>query len=86
VSGKTRRIVVIGEHAETVAESLRSKGFECEVSVGMPVVPGATLAELERFAIVETLRATGGSTAKAAQILGISVRTIQYRLHDYGRS
>ncbi len=50
---------------------------------GMPLVPGATMAELERYAILETLRAMGGSTSKAADVLGISVRTIQYRLHDY---
>jgi len=50
---------------------------------GMPVVPGATLADLEKYAIMETLKATGGSTSKAAEILGISVRTIQYRLHQY---
>jgi DNA-binding NtrC family response regulator len=50
---------------------------------GAPVVPGASLAELERYAILETLRATHGSTSRAARILGISVRTIQYRLHSY---
>jgi DNA-binding NtrC family response regulator len=50
---------------------------------GMPPIPGATLADIERYAILETLKATGGSTSKAAEMLGISVRTIQYRLHDY---
>jgi DNA-binding NtrC family response regulator len=50
---------------------------------GMPAVPGATMADLERYAILETLKSTGGSTSKAADILGISVRTIQYRLHQY---
>ena len=50
---------------------------------GMPPIPGSTLAELERYAILESLKATGGSTSKAAEMLGISVRTIQYRLHDY---
>jgi DNA-binding NtrC family response regulator len=50
---------------------------------GMPPIPGSTLAELEKYAILETLKQTGGSTSKAAEILGISVRTIQYRLHDY---
>jgi DNA-binding NtrC family response regulator len=50
---------------------------------GRPVIPGATMAELERYAILETLRVMGGSTSKAADVLGISVRTIQYRLHDY---
>ena len=53
---------------------------------GMPLIPGATLAELERYAILETLKATGGSTSKAAEMLGISVRTIQYRLHQYNEA
>jgi DNA-binding NtrC family response regulator len=55
-------------------------------SSGMPIIPGATMAELERYAIVETLKATGGSTSKAAEMLGISVRTIQYRLHEYNEA
>jgi DNA-binding NtrC family response regulator len=50
---------------------------------GMPPVPGATLEELERFAILRTLEHTGGSTSKAAETLGISVRKIQYKLHEY---
>ena len=47
-------------------------------------IPGSTMAELERYAILKTLDATEGSTAKAAELLDISVRTIQYRLHEYG--
>jgi DNA-binding NtrC family response regulator len=53
---------------------------------GMPEIPGATMAELERYAILETMKATGGSTSKAAEILGISTRTIQYRLHEYNEA
>lgn len=49
-------------------------------------IPGASMAEIERHAILSTLEAVGGSTAKAAEVLGISVRTIQYRLHDYGKT
>jgi two-component system response regulator HydG len=33
--------------------------------------------------ILKTLEHTGGSTSRAADMLGISARTIQYRLHDY---
>ncbi len=47
-------------------------------------VPGATLAELERFAILKTLDSVGGSTHRAAEMLDVSVRTIQYRLNEYG--
>lgn len=48
-----------------------------------PVIPGASLRELERYAILRTLEHVGGSTSKAAKILGISPRKIQYRLNEY---
>jgi two-component system response regulator HydG len=54
------------------------------VAKGAIRIPGATMAEIERFAILSTLEATNGSTTKAAEMLDISVRTIQYRLHEYG--
>jgi two-component system response regulator HydG len=47
-------------------------------------VPGSTMAELERHAILTTLEACDGSTARTAEILGVSTRTIQYRMHEYG--
>jgi len=46
-------------------------------------IPGATMDEIERYAITKTLEATGGSTSRAAEMLGISVRKIQYKLHEY---
>ena len=46
-------------------------------------IPGSSMAELERYAILATLEATGGSTSRTAEILGLSVRKIQYRLHTY---
>ncbi len=54
------------------------------VAKGSVRIPGATMAEIERFAILATLEATNGSTTRAAEMLEISVRTIQYRLHEYG--
>jgi len=47
------------------------------------VVPGATLEEIERDAIQRTLEAVGGSTTRAAAILKISPRTIQYKMKQY---
>jgi len=46
-------------------------------------IPGATMDQIERYAITKTLEATGGSTTRAAEILNISVRKIQYKLHEY---
>jgi DNA-binding NtrC family response regulator len=48
-----------------------------------PYVPGAKLADLERYAILATLESVGGSTSRAAEVLGISARKIQYKLHEY---
>jgi DNA-binding NtrC family response regulator len=47
------------------------------------LVPGITMAEVERMVIEKTLDAVGGSTARAAEMLGISRRTIQYRLKEW---
>ncbi|HYG68348.1 MAG TPA: sigma-54 dependent transcriptional regulator [Anaeromyxobacteraceae bacterium] len=51
--------------------------------VASALIPGATLFEIERDAILRTLDGVGGSTTRAAAILGISVRKIQYRLKEY---
>ena len=48
-----------------------------------PPIPGSTIQDLERYAILKTLEACGGSTSKAASILGVSPRKIQYKLHEY---
>jgi DNA-binding NtrC family response regulator len=66
----------IEDFAATIAKSTRSDG--------MPAIPGAKIADLERYAIMKTLEYVGGSTTRAAEILGISPRTIQYRLQEYG--
>jgi two-component system response regulator HydG len=54
------------------------------VSKGTVRIPGSTMAEIEKYAILATLEATSGSTARAAKMLDISIRTIQYRLNEYG--
>ncbi|MCC7542547.1 MAG: sigma-54-dependent Fis family transcriptional regulator [Deltaproteobacteria bacterium] len=48
-----------------------------------PKIPGATLAEVERHAILTTLAAAGGSTKRAAEMLGVSIRMVQYRLREW---
>ena len=54
------------------------------VSRGSIRMPGSTLEEVERHLILTTLEACGGRTSQAAQMLDISVRKIQYKLHEYG--
>jgi two-component system NtrC family response regulator len=48
-------------------------------------LPGSSLADIEREAILRTLASVGGSTSKAAAVLEISARKIQYKLKEYER-
>lgn len=46
--------------------------------------PGMTIEEMEREAIRRTLEHTGGKRTEAARLLGISVRTLQRKIKEYG--
>jgi DNA-binding NtrC family response regulator len=50
---------------------------------GAPRIPGSSLYDIERHSILRTLEMCAGSTSKAAAVLGISSRKIQYKLHEY---
>ncbi|MDB4960102.1 MAG: Response regulator of zinc sigma-54-dependent two-component system [Myxococcales bacterium] len=80
------RAVVLTNGTTIEARSLPPNVRPRHTPAGMPLIPGATLEDIEKYAILETLKATGGSTSKAAELLGISVRTIQYRLHQYNEA
>ncbi|HVW27386.1 MAG TPA: sigma-54 dependent transcriptional regulator [Polyangiaceae bacterium] len=76
------RAVVLSDGPLIEAEALP---FETTPdAIGALRIPGSTLAEIERYAITKTLEAVDGSTSRAADILDLSIRTIQYRLHEYG--
>jgi len=45
---------------------------------------GKTLTEIERLAITETLRFTGGNREQAAEMLGIGERTLYRKIKEYG--
>ncbi|MCC6220385.1 MAG: sigma-54-dependent Fis family transcriptional regulator [Deltaproteobacteria bacterium] len=47
---------------------------------------GMSVAEAEKKLILETLRANGNNRTKAAELLGISIRTLRNKLHEYGES
>jgi len=73
-----------GTHANPVREPHRfSNGANsCEVS-GLGGIP---LEQIERQAILDTLRQTAGNQTKAAKALGISDRTLRDKIHRYRQS
>ncbi|PAB58732.1 sigma-54-dependent transcriptional regulator [Anaeromicrobium sediminis] len=49
----------------------------------VPIKIGTNLSDVEKKIILETLKITGENRRKAAEILGISERTIRYKLKEY---
>jgi two-component system response regulator HydG len=61
--------------------------FQGEQMAEQPIISipsGMTLEELEKEAILQTLEENGGNRTQAAQILGISRKTLQNKLKEYG--
>jgi transcriptional regulator with PAS, ATPase and Fis domain len=48
------------------------------------VVPGTPMRKLERRLVEQTLLQTSGNRTRAAELLGISVRTVRNRIREYG--
>jgi len=46
--------------------------------------PGLTLQEMERQLVEKTLEATGGNRTRAAELMGVSLRTIRNKIREYG--
>ncbi len=77
------RAVVLCEGPQVDVRHLPPSLVPADQRDGPPPIPGSTIQDLERYAILKTLEACGGSTSKAASILGVSPRKIQYKLHEY---
>ena len=76
------RAVVLAQTAQVTVAELPPQLVPAKARGGLQI-PGATMDEIERYAITKTLESTGGSTSRAAEILNLSVRKIQYKLHEY---
>ena len=77
------RAVVLCQDSNLDSEHLPPELRASTTYSDTPIIPGANLADIERFAITRTLEWVGGSTSRAAKILGISVRKVQYKLREY---
>jgi two-component system response regulator HydG len=87
--GNVRELENVIERAVVLCDGSRLTARHLPAGVGAAMrsgirIPGSTLAEIERHAIVTTLDACSGRTTQAANMLDISVRKIQYKLHEYG--
>jgi transcriptional regulator with PAS, ATPase and Fis domain len=74
------RALIVSRSGAIEREDLPMKN---EPATSMPATPGL-LSQIERTAILEALSRNKGDRRAAAVELGISLRTLQYRLKEYG--
>jgi DNA-binding NtrC family response regulator len=90
--GNVRELENYIERAVVTAQGkiLTPRDFSKELSFGKfrsssgKIDVGITIEEAERILTLRTLKAQGGNRTKAAEILGISTRTLRNKLQEYG--
>jgi transcriptional regulator with PAS, ATPase and Fis domain len=85
-----KRVVALSDSSELGAEFLAAEQLEQKYaqtatwSRPPAVCVGTSMREVERQLLEETLAVTGGNRTRAAQMLGVSLRTIRNKIREYG--
>lgn len=76
------RSVLLAPGPQVRAEDILIKDFVIDDGE-RSLKPGMTVSEAERWLILKTLESTGQNRTKAAQLLGISIRTLRNKINEY---
>ena len=77
------RSVLLTSGQEIQAEHILVSESEAEPAAPSPLRPGMTVGEAERLLILKTLEFTAQNRTRAAEMLGISIRTLRNKLNEY---
>jgi DNA-binding NtrC family response regulator len=89
-TGKTLSLADVSWLFDELQPLTQQDPVDCELSHDIYThsdigLGGVSLELLERRAILDTLRQTGGNQTRAAKVLGISDRTLRDKIHRYRR-
>jgi two-component system response regulator FlrC len=76
------RAFILGSGEVIGADSIEVQSHETSESDGLELKAGMTIEEAEKLLIEKTLKYTNDNRTKAAELLGISVRALRYKLND----
>lgn len=79
------RAVLMSSEKIITENDLLIEGLEND-QLDRTLSPGMTVSEAERLLIIKTLEFTGDNRTQAAHLLGISIRTLRNKLHEYRRT
>jgi transcriptional regulator with PAS, ATPase and Fis domain len=68
---------------ENLPETYRTPPSPAAAAPATPATSASRMEDIEKEAILRTLRQTGGNRTRAAEILGIGLRTLQRKLREY---
>jgi DNA-binding NtrC family response regulator len=80
-----RRILVLSRDSVADVEVLEAKEVaDKKTTTAFSPAQGVTLRDMEKQLIERTLEATGGNRTRAAEILGVSLRTVRNKIREFG--
>jgi len=79
-----RRAVALGGGHSIGVETLEDTEIPPAEAVSDRLRPGLSLEDAERRLLEVTLDATGGNRSRAAELLGVSLRTVRNKIRGYG--
>jgi DNA-binding NtrC family response regulator len=84
-----RRAVALSTEPELGVAALEGSDWlpspsPSDVPAASCIRPGVSLGEMERKLVEITLAATGGNRSRAAELLGVSLRTVRNKVRSYG--
>lgn len=84
LSNLIRRAVVLASGQRIGLEALADMKLARTEPVSDRLEPGLSLVHVEKRLFELTLTATGGNRSRAAEMLGVSLRTVRNKIRDYG--
>jgi DNA-binding NtrC family response regulator len=79
-----RRALALASGPELLEELFHAGSPLGKARQNSSLLPGLTLQEAERQLLEKTLQATGGNRTKAAELMGVSLRTVRNKIREYG--
>ena len=80
-------VILAGDDTRTITREHLPENYRTPQAPAAPPRPEAaqprTMEEIEKEAILKTLQQTGGNRTRAADLLGIGLRTLQRKLREY---
>ena len=79
-----RRVLALATGARAEVDLLDGTNLIKPDALQGPIEVGGSLLEMERLMYLRALEATRGNRTHAAELLGVSVRTVRYKVREFG--